>query len=172
MPNHGTDPIVEQNWGFLPITRVWVMRFWSNNFWWQDNNHIYLDYKILRYVDTFYVHGTSKKKIFTEMLCFLNSVIKEFTWFHDWWLAKSWTPIVEQLFHSWAISLISGCLSWHTSLFWPVGSIKDWWCDFDICSTIGHLMFHKWGENLFHDRIWLFSFFSVRNNFFFILRND
>ena len=107
-----------------------------------------------------------EENIYRNVVFFLILRLREFTWFHDRSLAKFWTPIVEQLFHIWAISLISGCLSWDTSLFWPVGSIKDWWCDFDICSTIGHLMFHKWGENLFHDRIWLFSFFLIEIIFF------
>ena len=114
------------------------------------------------------------RKYLQKCCIFLNSAIKEFTWFHDWWLAKSWSPIVEQLFHSWAISLISGALSWDTSLFWPSPHTSCSKCVpleviyyFDIRSTIGHLMFHRWGGKLFHDRICLFFIFSDRNNFFF-----
>ena len=134
-------------------------------------------------LDAFYVHGTSKNKIFTEMLCFLNSVIKEFTWFHDWWLAKSWTPIVEQLFHSWSISLISGCLLWDTSLLLFHGI---------HCSIIGEPLFHscfvikKWFWHTFHDRTlnvpqmggncstmgFDFFYFFLIEIIFFILWND
>ena len=110
------------------------------------------------------------RKYLQKCCIFLNSAIKEFTWFHDWWLAKSWSPIVEQLFHSWAISLISGALSWDTSLFWPSPPHLL----FKMCptrghiirSTIGHLMFHRWGGKLFHDRICLFLFFLIEIIFF------
>ena len=139
----------------------------------------------MRCAEAFYVHGTSKKQKFTDMLCFLNSAIKriymvpqlvigqildsccgtavpqlenygtrhyfdglrEFILFRNWWLAKFWTPIVEQLFHSWSIWV------------WQV--------------------FHNWGLNVpqmggktVPQWDLTFFLFSDRNNFFFILWDD
>ena len=125
--------------------------------------------------------GLLRRKYLQKCCVFLILRLREFTWFHNWWLAKSWTPIVEQLFHNWSISLISSCPLWDTSLFWYCSTNGDWpnfglllWnssstvgvFDFDRCSTIGDLMFHKWGGKLFHNGIWHFFFFLIEIIFF------
>ena len=67
--------------------------------------------------------GLLRRKYLTKCCIFLILRLREFTWFHNWWLAKSWTPVVEQLFHNRRISLISSCPLWNTSLFWWIKGI-------------------------------------------------
>ena len=61
--------------------------------------------------------------------------------FHKWWLAKFWTPIVEQLFHSWSI--------W----FWQV--FQNWGLN---VPQMGGKTVPQWDLTFF--------LFSDRNNFF------
>ena len=134
--------------------------------------------------------GLLRRKYLPKCCIFLILRLREFTWFHNWWLAKSWTPIVEQLFHNWSISLISSCPLWNKSLFWwikgiyivpqlVIGQILDSYCGTAWSNWVWQV-FHNWGLNVPQMGggktvpKWDLTFFlfSDRNKFFSILWDD
>ena len=66
--------------------------------------------------------------------------------FHDWWLAKFWTPIVEQLFHSWSIWFWQVFHNWGLNVPQMGGkTVPQWDLTFFLFSDRNKFFFHTLG---------------------------